>query len=186
MQRDKRCPKLRGVSIHAPREGSDRTCIKPRSASKCFNPRSPRGERHVHRVLMCVGHRFNPRSPRGERLNCCRVMHGLLSFQSTLPARGATQAVIFGTVPLIGFNPRSLRGERREKVTEQVAVDVVSIHAPREGSDVTGQSQRPHAQKFQSTLPARGATALKQPALLMDRFQSTLPARGATAEETSG
>ena len=35
------------ISIHAPREGSDRSQRKPCLDSPDFNPRSPRGERHV-------------------------------------------------------------------------------------------------------------------------------------------
>ena len=59
--------------------------------------------------------------------------------------------------PSSNFNPRSPHGERR---------------------GLSGRMQE--AEKFQSTLPARGATltsiCLKSPA----SFQSTLPARGAT------
>ena len=56
----------------------------------------------------------------------------------------------------------------------------ISIHAPRTGSDVIAIFIDRLANEFQSTLPARGATAaiwgIFQPFL----FQSTLPARGAT------
>ena len=57
---------------------------------------------------------FNPRSPRGERL-------GLL-----LQAWGQ----------LLHFNPRSPRGERPLSAGEKVIVSTISIHAPREGSDL--------------------------------------------------
>ena len=59
---------------------------------------------------------------------------------------------------------------------------VISIHAPREGSDKPGASA-PHGAglRFQSTLPVRGATS-KGLVSAMDEaeFQSTLPVRGAT------
>ena len=58
---------------------------------------------------------------------------------------------------------------------------VISIHAPRTGSDATQDAIRRLNAEFQSTLPARGAThtvaASKHSRPI---FQSTLPARGAT------
>jgi len=56
-------------------------------------------------------------------------------FQSTLPVKGATRL----------FRQRHLRRH-------------VSIHAPREGSDVTARSTRLNICRFQSTLPVKGAT----------------------------
>ena len=56
------------VSIHAPRAGSDRRLTWWRSS--------------------IMG--FNPRSPRGERLEGIRGVFPIFPFQSTLPARGAT------------------------------------------------------------------------------------------------
>ena len=80
---------------------------------------------------------------------------------------------------------------------------LISIHAPREGSDVikkvglspttdfnprSPRGERPnkffkpiHLIKFQSTLPARGATPMECKKVCTPiGFQSTLPARGAT------
>ena len=55
-----------------------------------FNPHSPRGERpEKSRSGACNTH-FNPHSPRGERRLSEIVAGGLIQFQSTLPARGAT------------------------------------------------------------------------------------------------
>ena len=58
---------------------------------------------------------------------------------------------------------------------------LISIHAPREGSDTCGMKRPPPAERFLSTLPARGATwhDLADAALCV-QFLSTLPARGAT------
>ena len=79
----------------------------------------------------------------------------------------------------------------------------ISIHAPRTGSDKSEQKDIPLVRRFQSTLPARGATirrlllicnvniSIHAPRtgsdhaelvkrLLVSAFQSTLPARGAT------
>ena len=60
------------------------------------------------------------------------------------------------------------------------ADELISIHAPRTGSD--HQHRRGHKRqcRFQSTLPARGATHGEQKNMRHRIFQSTLPARGAT------
>ena len=101
------------ISIHAPRVGSDARLLSIRRRLQNFNPRSPRGERHL------------------------RYMDDFLviEFQSTLPAWGATHAIrriaVDGDIsihaPRVGsdaharltrpsghsyFNPRSPRGER--------------------------------------------------------------------------
>ena len=55
---------------------------------------------------------FNPRSPRGERPVFKKLVTGDRVFQSTLPARGATNSLRASCVP-----------------------SRISIHAPREGSD---------------------------------------------------
>ena len=57
------------------------------------------------------------------------------TFQSTLPARGATSADHMAQAP-----------------------DCISIHAPRTGSDPWDCQSKRIYQPFQSTLPARGAT----------------------------
>ena len=79
------------VSIHAPREGSDCRLWLWALNNRGFNPRSPRGERLS--LLIIVQHNklsFNPRSPRGERHKWTDYKRKYNEFQSTLPARGAT------------------------------------------------------------------------------------------------
>ena len=56
------------VSIHAPRMGSDAQVPRRRSnGQRCFNPRSPHGERPRLRWRWTEILSFNPRSPHGER-----------------------------------------------------------------------------------------------------------------------
>ena len=81
-----------------------------------------------------------------------------MAFQSTLPARGATLAA-----------------------ASSAAVLLISIHAPRTGSDAIVTPAAAAQYQFQSTLPARGATIFFSPRGFCPAFQSTLPARGATA-----
>ena len=127
---------------------------------------------------------FNPRSPCGERRRRPR------------PHRSGAP----------DFNPRSPCGERPRRWVSYVSVlFVISIHAPRVGSDSCYQQQRrqdhqtdfnPRSpcgerrpslsssasrQAFQSTLPVWGATVEDKPAVRPDtEFQSTLPVWGAT------
>ena len=148
------------ISIHAPRTGSD--CeARTTSISGCyFNPRSPHGERRIHSAAGFSGWGyFNPRSPHGER----QAGHSPAEWRNPY------------------FNPRSPHGERHAVAHGWSHGRKISIHAPRTGSDVaraetpqgvgdfnprsphgerqTGSSRSREAAKFQSTLPARGATA---------------------------
>ena len=88
-------------------------------------------------------------------------LHGIMwQFQSTLPARGATlhvhtlavRQLVSIHAPRAGSDFKSGRTSLRQSV---------SIHAPRAGSDLTPQDASVLRVLFQSTLPARGATALQ-------------------------
>ena len=174
------------ISIHAPRTGSDLSVFALRYCTANFNPRSPHGER--------------PTGLTGRK--------GTYAFQSTLPARGAT--VI--TLPVIAFCRISIHAPRTgsDAIARVVTRDIIiSIHAPRTGSDGFGvgghgvfllnfNPRSPHGErqgvssirqergKFQSTLPARGATwMLLWMKPVCPIFQSTLPARGATTGKSA-
>ena len=87
-------------------------------------------------------------------------MNPVLSFQSTLPARGATRRVRLMVWQRSNFNPRSPRGERLHQAGILGDGPYISIHAPREGSDVMFDVIWITKVIFQSTLPARGATVV--------------------------
>ena len=57
-------------------------------------------------------------------------------FQSTLPARGATSNIGLVLISRRNFNPRSPRGERLALFGAVMCLMSISIHAPREGSDL--------------------------------------------------
>ena len=63
---------------------------------------------------------------------------------------------------------------------------VISIHAPREGSDLLFSTLHSLRVRFLSTLPARGATDVVRAGGPDDEFLSTLPARGATSSVLPG
>ena len=148
------------------------------------------------------GANFNPRSPDGERLYYTYVDKWFHVFQSTLPGWGATTDSMMGSPLLKDFNPRSPDGERRVPLTYASCICqfqstlpgwgatglpptvderwLISIHAPRMGSDIPLLAWRPPSPRFQSTLPGWGATATTWTSAFAAKFQSTLPGWGAT------
>ena len=212
------------ISIHAPREGSDGGSERGCAGAGYFNPRSPRGERPFfisfsfgvlafqstlpargatrERAGLRRGWIFQSTLPaRGATSSCARLCLRKLAFQSTLPARGATGEVMsWQKRESISIHaPREGSDQLDTFVT--LTIDI-SIHAPREGSDRPPRRNsrvRRHfnprsprgerlrrgpdeadVAKFQSTLPARGATPAGAAVDIVAGFQSTLPARGAT------
>ena len=83
-------PRISFISIHAPREGGDGQTAG-RKGFPVISIHAPREGGDCHRQgLEPCGQDFNPRPPRGgRRFNRVRY-GGLLIFQSTPPARGAT------------------------------------------------------------------------------------------------
>ena len=61
---------------------------------------------------------------------------------------------------------------------------LISIHAPREGGDISKTAHNIADMGFQSTPPARGATSIFARCTIIWSFQSTPPARGATKRKT--
>ncbi len=104
-------------------------------------------------------------------------------FQSTLPARGATAlaAALMKKAMISIHAPRE--GSDRCLRIHTKKHQAISIYAPREGSDGEHTKKTTDGIKFQSTLPARGATLPRAYQLIDEIFQSTLPARGATRIE---
>ncbi len=148
-----------GVSIHAPRVGSDSRRILIPLPQGCFNPRSPRGERRELRRLWLVASGVSIHAPRvGSDPNAVEIHKALGMFQSTLPAWGATHADRINAPPSHCFNPRSPRGERRFMVTPRKGGICFNPRSPRGERRSPSKSSQPEGM-FQSTLPAWGATA---------------------------
>ena len=79
------------------------------------------------------------------------------------------------------FNPRPPRGGRR---AEKLFVDKcsgISIHAPREGGDFSDYQRLSHKNHFNPRPPRGGRRGSYATVNLWAAFQSTPPARGATA-----
>ena len=125
------------ISIHAPREGGDG-----------FDGSD------IGTILFISIH-----APR-EGGDCGRggTSSILSRFQSTPPARGATEAVVGCPVQISHFNPRPPRGGRRGAWVFQQAGSRFQSTPPARGATGAGRHFRIHSRSFQSTPPARGAT----------------------------
>ena len=126
------------ISIHAPREGSDRDSRAADVLASLFLSTLPaRGATEKFEILPVE----------------------IKQFLSTLPARGATLWGHGQHFSVQYFYPRSPRGERPAKQPVGVCQRHISIHAPREGSDLQNSQFEFANAIFLSTLPARGATS---------------------------
>ena len=127
------------ISIHAPRE-------------RCDKQKNNR---------ICTLSNFNPRTPREVRHTGTDKRRRDYQFQSTHPARGATADGQTANAYEHYFNPRTPREVRRLRRGELLALRWISIHAPRERCDCGTFIFANWIITFQSTHPARGATAIK-------------------------
>ena len=125
------------ISIHAPREGSDRTRSWRTFTPSYFYPRSPRGERRRPAGQRPGLGDFYPRSPRGERRVELPEIPRPKIFLSTLPARGATYTACYPS-----------------------NTDVFLSTLPARGATISTRYKESLAE-FLSTLPVRGATFCK-------------------------
>ena len=171
---------LRGISIHAPRTGSDadrqqlnavnssfQSTLPARGATGSrdtgiyriidFNPRSPHGERRRTRGKRAQLRHFNPRSPHGERLCGAYCVHQQ-EISIHAPRTGSDLAHALASPLSADFNPRSPHGER-QNVGRNIAEGVAHFN-PRSphGERQFPRMLRTQCRRFQSTLPARGAT----------------------------
>ena len=125
------------ISIHAPREGSDFSHWTY-SGRKDISIHAPREGSDGHQRAGYSPGKISIHAPReGSDSAAPAPVEYAEVFQSTLPARGATfylQVLHFRNGD---FNPRSPRGERLVAQGLFNDPDAISIHAPREGSDVS-------------------------------------------------
>ena len=153
------CPVKCRISIHAPRVGSD-SAILLRCHNCCahFNPRSPCGERHTGVLRDNWQPDFNPRSPCGERPQGSIPFRIRPRISIHAPRVGSDAAFGRCDANVLYFNPRSPCGERprRERRNAKIKshfnprspcgerpslrkprhkIVIISIHAPRVGSD---------------------------------------------------
>ena len=130
------------ISIHAPRTGSDVAQRQIEQRDKHFNPRSPHGERRLTTSSSCEPMNFNPRSPHGER----------------------PDFIAFSQQRKVHFNPRSPHGERPAvRRCDSRFLYLISIHAPRTGSDVAALPDSIFGLKISIHAPRTGSDQEPQP-----------------------
>ena len=141
-----------------PREGHDSYRDTITTEILDFNPRAPRGARHIaipssrQNILY-----FNPRAPRGARLLQTENWKSIMTISIHVPReghdflRGLLHLHLFisihvpreGHDPNFGqyqhppkyFNPRAPRGARQQLAYNLFVKALISIHVPREGHD---------------------------------------------------
>ena len=101
------------ISIHAPRTGSDQSALKRWKGARNFNPRSPHGERQVAALSDSLFGLFQSTLPARGATQFSIYFKFRKEFQSTLPARGATTVKATRQSTKLNFNPRSPHGERQ-------------------------------------------------------------------------
>ena len=148
-----------GISIHAPRAGSDENALKNWSTLSSFESTLPVRGARAKEDKQKIETTISIHAPRaGSDLTGMSDPEKWIRFQSTLPVRGATS---FSRAAFAGscyFNPRSPCGERRGAGRRIRGNRLISIHAPRAGSDIQKLAFLSDSLGFQSTLPVRGAT----------------------------
>ena len=143
--------------------GATKSAVLAAACEYYFNPRTPCGVRHTHRLSLWPPPCISIHAPRAECDSPSvsrRNSHA--RFQSTHPVRGATSSSLTRSTAPADFNPRTPCGVRRTPCR-------------------TRRSSRP----FQSTHPVRGATSTLAEASAERQFQSTHPVRGATIDLTA-
>ncbi len=150
---------LPGISIHAPRTGSDRLSFAEQQERKAISIHAPRtgsdlvppAEREIkclfQSTLPARGATLTPSisarnrvfqstlPARGATIQRSINKMNEVTFQSTLPARGATTCFCASRTRRGYFNPRSPHGERHPPDECRERNRPISIHAPRTGSD---------------------------------------------------
>ena len=163
-----------------PARGATQAAASYARCAPDFNPRSPRGERRTSTTSTTSGRsNFNPRSPRGERRSSLRFDRYTTDFNPRSP-RGERPPCGARCGPRRYFNPRSRARGATCGLLASDRAQLISTHAPREGSD-RHSSRSTSPSVYFNHAPREGSDASFFNALIVSSsFQPTLPARGAT------
>ena len=146
-------------STHPARGATPYWCVLARPAFH-FNPRTPRGVRRGAAVDVWTPGPISIHAPReGCDLCLCRRLTSTITISIHAPREGCDVITKFRRSLERDFNPRTPRGVRREVLDNGVVVHGNSN--PRTPRGVRPRRKGLHwiTDRFQSTHPARGATA---------------------------
>ena len=105
-----------GISIHAPREGSDASTRSRVCWPYYFYPRSPRGERRSGGCILRHVRGISIHAPReGSDISGISPLR-LRRISIHAPREGSDTAICISGMPVTNFYPRSPRGERLSKL----------------------------------------------------------------------
>ena len=135
-----------GISIHAPRGGSDFLCYNMAIKVK-ISIHAPRGGSDFESITIILGIHISIHAPRG----------------------GSDLGAAAPLTDQADFNPRSPWGERPCRLGLWTEPVLISIHAPRGGSDSISTTLFLPILAFQSTLPVGGATRKPIPGRRLDK-----------------
>ncbi len=134
-------PPTLGISIHAPRAGSDATIhwrVDVRDFISIHAPRA--GSDASPRVNTLAPSRISIHAPRaGSDAYLPPIRDKGAEFQSTLPVRGATATAIKSQATILFQSTLPVRGATGQLLQGPAPHRIISIHAPRAGSDSVSQ-----------------------------------------------
>ena len=146
-----------------------------------FYPRSPRGERRAEVIDAAVGGLISIHAPREGSDGWRGALASAVAISIHAPREGSDSARASSVHLYTHFYPRSPRGERQGPRGPSIGHSSISIHAPREGSDCMTTATIRRSSYFYPRSPRGERRDNKLFLLIKDRiFLSTLPARGAT------
>ena len=196
------------ISTHAPRTGSDALPWVIRSSPSPISTHAPRTGSDTMRGFGQGVLEISTHAPRtGSDESAFKLAASGVTFQPTLPARGATTGTPSSPAMCAHFNPRSPHGERRGQIPsrcssaghfnprsphgerraaddQRVATVGISTHAPRTGSDFIGCPVCIGQPNFNPRSPHGERLDTATGSVCVETFQPTLPARGATLRRT--
>ena len=151
-----------------------------------FNSRTPGGVRRADRYASLQCYSFNSRTPGGVRLRSSILSRSRIRFQFTHPGRGATSPGCAAQRPCTRFNSRTPGGVRLFYTAVPWGASDVSIHAPREGCDLSITSSISQPRYVSIHAPREGCDSIVVRTMsLLVQFQFTHPGRGATCNISS-
>ena len=147
------------ISIHAPREGGDVCGVYPAVCQRISIHAPREGGDWAFPVSLGQLLYFNPRPPRGGRPFhvLCPLNRSDISIHAPREGGDTHQQPDAARPPISIHAPRE--GGDFVHFCLSGSPDRISIHAPREGGDTMAARLTDRQKKFQSTPPARGATA---------------------------
>ena len=174
-----RCLHKERVSIHAPLAGCDSADFDQLLCLQSFNPRTPRGVRHIYSEYYILFGVFQSTHPsRGATISPQQAA-GYMAVSIHAPLAGCDQNFVYVALQVLCFNPRTPRGVRPSYRCYVGWVRSFNPRTPR-GVRLLLANWLFEQKEFQSTHPSRGATGIQHFSAASREFQSTHPSRGAT------